>query len=306
MGSINDTIFARDEYFWNNYLTGRPTAPTTFFDRILLYHEEQGGRFNTVHDCGAGNGPYAKLLRSRFKRVIVSDIAAENVKLAQERLGTDGFQFRVAKVEEAPDIPAGTVDMVFATNVMHFADQQDALEAIAKQLRPGGTLVVAGFAAARLYDEKVQETWQKINYQGGRLVLQRADDPLQLMRIMERSQGSYNVVPLDERLFKAGALRIHLNMDQGGLTGLLPPEENGKAPEPNYTGKSDIEVYEKQDGWQVKTDLEGLKKHFESFPFSALEPSAYTELWNEMGELLKNGRVVEGVFPAKLILATRR
>lgn len=45
-----------------------------------------------------------------------------------------------AKLQQADDIEAGGVDMVCATNVMHFPDpQEDAMATIARQLRPGGT-----------------------------------------------------------------------------------------------------------------------------------------------------------------------
>lgn len=305
MGSNTDnTIFSRDKTFWDNYLKGRPQAPDVFFDRIFQYHEEHSCHFGIVHDAGAGNGPYAKKLRSRFDNVIISDIIPENIQLAQERLGTDGYRYRASKIEEADDIEPGSVDLLFATNVFHFADQHAAVEAIAKQLRAGGTLAIAGFGAARFRDAGVQDVWARITHQGGRALLQHADKPEQTRKVMERSSGFYNVAPLSEQLFKPGARRIHLNMAEGGLTSLLPPTE--KKSEPNYTGANDVVAFENEEGWSVETDLEGLKAHFASFPFSVLDPSAYVELWQEMGELLKDGRKVDAYFPAKIILATRR
>jgi hypothetical protein len=93
-------------------------------------------------------------------------------------------------------------------------------------------------------------------------------------------------------------------MGEGGLTSLLPPEV--EATEPNYTGPGDVEVWEEEEGWSVKTDLDGITSHFASFPFSTLDPSSYKELWEELGQLLKGGRLVEAYFPATIILATRR
>ncbi len=299
-----NTIFTRDEAFWNNYLKGRPTAPEAFFDRIFRYHEEKGGRFGTVHDAGAGNGPYGHKLRSRFETVIISDIGPENVRLAQDRLGTDGFRYRAAQIEDAANIAPGSVDLVFATNVLHFADQERALQAIADQLRPGGTLVVGAFGSARFRDAEVQQVWARITYQAGRALLKHADKPEQTQKVMERSSGFYNVAPLDAQLFEPGARRIHLNMEEGGLTSLLPPEV--KPTEPDYTSPYDVEVWEKEAGWSVKTDLDGVKSHFASFPFSTLDPAGYEVLWEELQGLLKDDRVVEAYFPATIILATRR
>jgi len=306
MGS--NTIFAQDEAFWNNYLKGRPTAPETFFSRIFRYHEEKGGRFGTVHDAGAGNAPYGYKLRSRFDTVIISDITPENVRLAQDRLGTNGFRYRPgARIEDAADIIPGSVDLVFATNVLHFADQEAALQAVAAQLKPGGTLVVGAFGSARFRDAKVQDVWARIMHQAGRALLKHADDPAQTQKVMERSSGFYNVAPLDERLFEPGARRIHLNMGEGGLTSLLPPEVAASG-EPNYTGPGDVEVWEEEEGWSVQTDLDGIRSHFASFPFSTLDSSAYEGLWEELRglDVFKGGRVVEAYFPATVILATRR
>jgi SAM-dependent methyltransferase len=302
----NDRIFARDEVFWNNYLKGRPQAPPSFFDRIYRYHEQHGGQFGVAHDAGAGNGPYSSELRSKFNHVIVSDIVKENVEFAEARLGTDGYSYRAAKVEEADDIPPGSVDLVFITNALHFVDQKIALETVAKQLRPGGTFAGAGFGPALFHDPKVQDVWTRISQQGGRVLLRKAEDPEQTIRVMKRSSDGYNVAPLDEALFLPGAERVHLNMEKGGITGLLPPERADEAEEPIYTGPNDVEIYEIDEGWSFDTDLNGFKEHFGSFPHSKEDPEAFVELWQEIDELLKAGSKLDGVFPAKLILATRR
>ena len=298
-----DRIFAKDKTFWNNYLKGRPSAPDVFFERLFHYHQEHHGRFGTVHDVGAGNGPYADKLRFKFQHVIISDIASENVVLAKDRLGTDGFSYRAARVEEGDDIPAGSVDMVFATNVMHFCDQEGAMEVIAKQLRPDGTFACAGFGAARFEDARVQDIYTRINHSGGRALLKKADDPEKLIAVMARTQGPYNVAPLDEALFLPGAQRIHLNMEKGGLTAPLPPEI--AVTEPLHTGANDIEVTEREEGWGFVTDLEGVREHVLSFPFAREDPAVFAELWREMEDVVKD-RPVKGHWPAKIILATRR
>ncbi len=298
-----DRIFAMDKTFWNNYLKGRPSAPDVFFDRLFHYHQEHHGEFGTAHDVGAGNGPYADKLRSKFQNVIVSDIASDNVVLAKDRLGTDGFSYRAARVEEGDDIPPGSVDMVFATNVMHFCDQKAAMEVIAKQLRSGGTFACAGFGAARFEDAHVQDIYTRISQSGGRALLKKADDPEKLAAIMARTQGSYNVAPLDEALFLPGAQRIRMNMENGGITAPLPPEI--QVIEPLHTGANDIEVTEREEGWSFVTDLDGVREHILSFPFAREDPEAFAELWREMEDVI-NDRPVKGHWPAKIILATRR
>ncbi|EED18960.1 conserved hypothetical protein [Talaromyces stipitatus ATCC 10500] len=283
-------IFAQDDKFWENYSRGRPKVPDTFWDRIISYHQSNGGHFGTVHDVGAGNGPYAQRLRSWFANVIVSDIVAENINLARDRLkGREGFQFRIAALEDADDIPAGSVDMVFATNMMHFAEpQKDAMATIARQLRSGGTF----------------NLWERVSYQGGRELLKVSDDPDQIIKVMARTQDQYNVAPLDRALF-ADNLRIHVNMGNGGIQGMLPPEFAHRNTEPNYS-EGDNEMDEDMDGWTFETDLAGVKEHFGSFPFISRFPDAFTDLYKELDELLADGRTVEGYFPVTIILATRK
>ncbi|KAI3318562.1 S-adenosyl-L-methionine-dependent methyltransferase [Xylariaceae sp. AK1471] len=302
----NGKIFDQGKAFWNNYLKGRPMAPDAFFNRIFSYHEAHGSGFGTVHDVGAGNGPYAQKLRSKFTHVIVSDIAAKNVELAQERLGTNGFSYRTAKAEEADDIPPGSVDMVFATNVMHFPDQQRAMSAMVKQLRSKGTLVCAGFGPARFEDKKLQNLWSRISYHGGRVLLRKTGQPEQTIAIMARTQDRYNVAPLDPTYFLPGARRVHLNMGHGGIVALLPPEDAHKNVEPSHTGIYDIESFEDEEGWAFETDLGGVKEHIGSFPFVAENPEDFIDLFQELEDLLKNGKIVRGYWPAKVILATRR
>jgi SAM-dependent methyltransferase len=303
---VNDEIFKLDDKFWNNYLKGRPQPPDTLFDRIFGYHDAKSGVFDTVHDVGAGNGPHADRLADRFKQVIISDIAASNVELAKARLGIERFRYRAAKVEDADDIPAGSVDLVFATNVMHFPDQDQAMNAVAKQLKPGGTFAAALFGPARFEDAELQDLWERINYQGGRMLLAKADQPDETITIMARTQGEYNVAPLDPQLFEAGAKRLHLNLTKGGITGMLPPEAAHRNVEPNHTGPSDIKSYEDDDGWNFAADLGGVKEHIASFPFLTTDAEAFKELFAELETYFETHERAQGYFPVKIILATRR
>ncbi|KAG6358771.1 hypothetical protein INS49_012290 [Diaporthe citri] len=305
----NGEIFAQDSDFWDNYLIGRPKAPESLFDRIFSYHQSKGGAFGTAHDVGAGNGPYAQKLRSRFARVIVSDIVAENVELARRRLAGSpggGFSFRVAKLQDADDIEPGSVDMVFATNVMHFPDPQGAAMAtVARQLRPGGTFAAAQFGPVRFHEPDLQDLWARISHEGGRQLLKGVDDPSETIRVMGRTQGTANIAPLSPEFFLPGAQRIHLNMDKGGIQGVLPPEETSRDTQPDYTGPGDVVLYENEEGWTFEADLAGVKAHFGSFPFVSQFPGAFEDLYKDLEALMAHERIAKGYFPAKIILATR-
>ncbi|KAL4815786.1 S-adenosyl-L-methionine-dependent methyltransferase [Aspergillus spinulosporus] len=302
----DNAIFEQDKNFWDNYLKGRPRPPYSLFERIFSYHQAHDGEFGTVHDAGAGNGPYSKVLRSRFEHVIVSDIVPKNIELAQGRLGSDGYSFRAAKVEEADDIPAGSVDMVFATNIMHFPDQAAGMAAIAKQLKSGGTFACGTFGPARFEDAQLQDLWQRISYQGGREILKKAENPDYIIGVMARTQDNANVAPLSTDFFEPGAIRLHLNMGRGGIVSILPPEEAHRNTEPVYSGETDEILFEDEEGWSFETDVNGVKEHICSFPFVSENLDAFTDLLAELDILLGDGRLARGYWPAKLILATRR
>lgn len=302
----NDKIFDLDEDFWDNYLKGRPQPPDSFFDRIFSYHQAQGGKFGTVHDVGAGNGPYARRLRAKFDHVIVSDISARNIEFARARLGSDGFSYRVAKVEDADDVANASVDMVFATNMMHFADQHSAMSAIAKQLTSGGTFACAGYGTARFQDAELQDIWTRINHHGGRVLIDRSDQPERTIAIMGRTQDRYNVAPLDSQYFRSGAQRIRLNLERGGVAEMIPPEKAHLNIEPDHTGSSDIEIFEHEGGWYFETDLEGVRDHIASFPYLMEDPVGSAQLFQDLEDLMRSKKIVRGHWPANMILATRR
>lgn len=306
--SDSSKLFAQSDQFWDNYNKGRPPLPNAVLNRIFDYHKAKGGSFGVVHDVGAGNGPYAQRLRSRFDHVIVSDIIPKNIELARQRLhGQDGFSFRAKKLEDADGLSDESVDMIFATNVMHFAEPQEAaMEVLARQLRPGGTFAAAGFGPARFEDAELQDLWSRINYQGARRLLKGSDDTAPTIRMMARTQDQYNVAPLDENLFEAAAHRVHFNMTQGGIQDMLPPESAHKNTEPNHTGITDVDIHETEQGWQFEMGVQEIKDHFNSFPFISRYPEEFTDLYREIDEILSGGKTAKGYFPAKLILATRK
>ncbi|KAJ5769691.1 hypothetical protein N7520_004250 [Penicillium odoratum] len=300
----NNEIFAQDAAFWQNYSKGRPQPPPSLFQRIYDYHRQHHGQFGVVHDVGAGNGVYSRLLRSQFQHVIVSDVVPGNIQQAEKRLGMDGYTYREGKMEEIRDITDGSVDLVIALNAIHWADQTAAMKTIAAQLKPGGTFAAATFGAARFRDDRVQNVWDRIMTEGGRLLLKTAENRRDTINVMARSQDRYNVAPLDEG-FQPGVRRIFLNMDRGGLTGILPPENRGDVTDPDFTGPNDVLVDERDEEWRFELSLETFQEHFRSFPHAARDPETFAPLWKEVEDLVRQGHRLDGYWPVALILATR-
>jgi len=126
------------------------------------------------------------------------------------------------------------------------------------------------------------------------------------LRAMARSGDRYDVASLDPAVFLPGALRIHIEMEAGTATELLPPEVKKTFVRPAYTGSDDVELWEQEDGWTFEADLAGIKMHFATFLFSSQAPEAFEELWKEMELLLADRKMVKGFWSTKVILATRR
>jgi len=307
-----DRPYDCNKAFWDNYLKGRPQAPEQLFHRIYKYHEEHGGQFGTVHDAGAGVGPYSAKLRERFNHVIVSDIAEGNVKQAEQRLGHDGYSYRTAKIEDASDIEPGSVDMVFASQVLHFADLDLAQEAFAHQLKSGGTVVITGFGIAHYADHDVQEIWSRMRQEGARVLVRHAPSPeaaTRRLRTLARVAAGYKMAAFDEKFWEPGVQRISLNIKHRnlGFVGVLDEDlQRHVTQEASRVGAHDVSLSVEEEGWELEHDLQGIKDHFATFAFASIEPAAYEGLWREMEVVMKDGRKAKGVWPAKVILGTRR
>ena len=206
-----DKSYARDEAFWKKYLKGRPQVPDSLFERVCNYHAGHGGLFNVVHDVGAGVGVHSERLAKHFGHVIISDVAPGNVELAKGRLGTGKYSYKVMSVDDADVIEESSVDMVFASTMMHFADFDKALPAIAKQLKSGGSFVVMTCGVPVFINKDVEDVWYRMWHEGLRVLLRQAGDPRKRLETLSKSGSSYDNMPLSEEYFLPGSFRIMLN-----------------------------------------------------------------------------------------------
>lgn len=91
--------------------------------------------------CGTGMQTLALLDNSPGIAVTAIDRDAGQVAIARSRLGgRDGVTFQVAAIEAA-DLPPASFDHAFVCFLLeHLPDRAGALSAIARALRPGGTI----------------------------------------------------------------------------------------------------------------------------------------------------------------------
>ncbi|OXM73794.1 MULTISPECIES: class I SAM-dependent methyltransferase [Amycolatopsis] len=94
-------------------------------------------------DVGCGDGLLARKLTARAKRVTGIDSSPEMIARARQQGG--GPEFVEGDFLTA-DLPAEGYDFVCSVTAIHHMDFAGALTRMRDLLRPGGTLVVVGFA----------------------------------------------------------------------------------------------------------------------------------------------------------------
>ena len=307
-------VYDQTEDFWQKYLSGRPRVPDSFFERIFTYHAQHGGSFGTAHDAGAGIGVHSARLVKKFKRVLVTDAAEKNVDLARKRLiGGEDYErceFKTLKLEQSITLlPSASMEMVFAAVMMHFTDLNEAMAAVAHQLKPGGTFAAAGFGYLILEDEAAQSAWLKVWQKGSERYLKGQSTPLNeyIKQAVQVGASAYDAIPVSEEYFQPGALRIRLNWPGDGCwyKYCVPPGFEDQLPIWSQVGAQDIASKESEAGWDVEMDLAALQRVVQTFPTIDFADEEISKRWRDF-QLLVGDRKLKGHWPAFLILAERR
>jgi SAM-dependent methyltransferase len=138
---------ARKARFWNRIArkyAADPIADPAGYEATL---ERVQGLLSVGHDVleiGCGTGTTALRLAPFTRRLRATDVSAEMIAIAREKLAAapvPQLSFDVADADAAVAAP-GTQDVVLAFNLLHLVDDLDhALALTAQALRPGGLLL---------------------------------------------------------------------------------------------------------------------------------------------------------------------
>lgn len=301
----------QSEEFWQEYVRGRKHVPDSFFNRIYDFHAQNGASFDLAHEPGAGAGIHSERLAKKFKKVIVSDISGSQVALAQSRLGhLPQFEFRTAPLESTDGLQKDSVDLFIAATCIHWSDVPKTIEAVAYQLKPGGTFAawISGFLT--LDDPKMQDVWERIWNKNQREKLEQ-DPELKDQKGRQVGFGALDSVDLPDDIFQPGAIRLKISRNGFGSDGTwndkFPLEYRAKLqPLPSGVKESDIILMEEDDDWKTTDlNLENIKSTAASFAIPKDEPR-YAELWKELENLLGEGGTTSGRWSASLVMAKKR
>lgn len=139
---------------WKSYISYRPDYRlSNFYDLIWDYHLKNGGQWNVAQDVGCGPGNVTEVLAEKFDKVHASDANAYIVEVAKSRLGSDKVTFEVARAE---DVTEPQADLITAAECIPLMNQEAAIDAWARLLKPGGTLAIWFYGGPIWPDKEVE------------------------------------------------------------------------------------------------------------------------------------------------------
>jgi SAM-dependent methyltransferase len=298
----SDNVYNQSQDFWEQYIKGRPAIPQTFFDFIFKYHSDHNGRFDAAHEVGAGVGVHSPRLAKQFKHVLVSDVIDGNVQIAKTRL-QGSYSFKTSSLEDCIDLPAESVDLVFASTMMHFTRVDDAVKAVHHQLKPGGTFAAGLYGTYALHDVELQKIWCQIVLWICDKIVQKYGLGDRCKMILQNEASGLDSVGLPAELFSP-AMRYEYNFPtRDTQREMILPAQYGLEPI-SRIGPDDKVVRGWDRGWFSRQDIDGLKGIASTWPHDETNPEIVA-LWGDLHRLLGDGEV-EGAWMVSLLLATKK
>ncbi len=138
---------ARKARFWDRIARKYAADPIADLPGYEATLRRVQGLLSTSHDVleiGCGTGSTALRLASRTRRLLATDVSAEMITIAREKLAAQPVpQLELAVADaDAPVFGHGAWDAVLAFNLLHLVDDLDhAIDAVVQALRPGGLFI---------------------------------------------------------------------------------------------------------------------------------------------------------------------
>ncbi|KAI0549171.1 S-adenosyl-L-methionine-dependent methyltransferase [Xylaria curta] len=287
---------------WSKYILYRPVYKESFFRRIYEYHAQKHQvSWSTAHDVGAGHGIVASTLANKFNHVVVSDPndgygdIARQLLIEKSGWPESKFVFLQEGAEKS-SVESGTVDLITACECMQWTNTIDAVDEFARQLRPGGTLVMTYYTRPLILGNgRAQEIWEEIigvlpkTYNKGRL----------FERAFEISSSGFDSIAFPPAHWET-VKRVYINSSRG-IASFKISDNVGE----DRVGSNEDRVWVHDDpDWSDEQGVDWLKGYFATWA-SAPPESEIQELWDEL-ERIMNGAKAQMEIPMVMVFATRR
>ena len=158
-------VCSRSTFSAKAYAAFRPSYPASLYRTVLSYHHQKPQQFppapqpppspsGTLLDVGCGHGLISRALSPYFESAIAIDPSAGMVAQAREMTAADlalisankaKIEFRQGGAEDLSFLPEKSVDLAVAGQAAHWFDYGRAWPALARAVRPGGSVAFFGY-----------------------------------------------------------------------------------------------------------------------------------------------------------------
>lgn len=249
-------------------------------------------------------GVHSPRLAERFQHVLVSDIIPSNVDIARARLPSPAYRFKTSSLEDTVDLEADSMDLVFASTMMHFTDTVRAVDAVRHQLKPGGTFAAGLYGTYALHDAAAQPIWQKIVLWICESIIRSYGLDDRAKSILRHEASGLDGVGLPWGEWEKVERYEYNFPERRTMRDMILPKQYGLEPITRVGSDDKVEAGVWDKGWFSKEDINGLKGIASTWPHEENDPEIIA-LWDELKEVIGEGEV-EGAWMVCLLLATKR
>lgn len=137
------STFSQESFPAENYKQFRPVHTEAFLGQLDRLHQ---GVLRKCLDVGTGTGQLAELLSTRIDQVLAVDPSATMLEAAIKKPNIVYKQARAEDLYQVFEADAGSIDLITVSQALHWFNVPDFLQQAYKLLRPGGSLIVLGYA----------------------------------------------------------------------------------------------------------------------------------------------------------------
>lgn len=285
----------------------RPPYPSSMWNLWLDYHQ---GPLDVAHDVGAGGGvaSHDLAVKSKVKRIYVSDPGKEHLDFAEKMLTTHHpdveFVFKNT-IAEDPWLEEGSVDFLCCCEALHWVDVSEGMSVMAKSLRSGGTFAALYYLPfPRITNSaRAQDAQTRLLDDFGKNVPDASVAHPSWRRGFSQSNVGMDFVPFDSALWK-DIRRIEINTEGGWPSSASIASRFGEVP---YCVEKDC-VKEKfeDESWKRVESPERLREILAKF-LGAPDSTWESDDWKEVLAGAEDvGGKLELAFQVAIVLARKK
>lgn len=190
----------------------------------------------------------------------------------------------------------------------HYFDAEAAIRSIAAMLKPGGTLaaVTYGFRLKFPGRPELERLWYQAASKESLRLIREGLFPT-AVRGLANAMSGLDFVPLPTELFRPGARRIQVNVEEHEQRPLcFVDEDRSWEPAQSRERSTDVRKFTKDESWRREADVEWLKGFLASCQMGFGQKTWETDEWRELETVVRcAGGKVTVEWPVAIVLATR-